>query len=83
MVTNRQTSLKTHFSNRFPAWFYYFSEVENVLKLLDLQSMGLYGVAFQDKDQTVQKKDVSFKEGHRAVNNVKNYLSFQPEPGRK
>lgn len=75
-------SLKTHFSNYFSVWFYCISEVENVIKLLDLQIMGLYGVGLQDKeDQTAQKEDLK-----RAIVqsiNVKNYLSFQPEPRRK
>lgn len=75
-------SLKTHFSNYFSVWFYCISEVENVIKLLDLQIMGLYGVSLQDKeDQTVQKEDL--KGAIVWSINVKNYLSFQPEPGRK
>lgn len=75
-------SLKTHFSNYFSVWFYCISEVENVIKLLDLQIMGLYGVGLQDKeDQTVQKEDL--KGAIVWSINVKNYLSFQPEPGRK
>lgn len=59
MVINRQMSLKKYFSNYFSVWFYCFSEVENVIKLLDLQIMGLYGVGLQDKeDQTAQKEDL-------------------------